>query len=508
VDKPAAMTIPSASSSDVNEPTTPLNTNQSASPLNGTPLSDPGPRFAAELASMIDSAVGMSSKKRKPSVDVVTAPKKARLAIFEEEGWEIQNHGCRYYKLLADAICVACAGVKKYSDTRTIRDNCRFINFRWIKVEEEHGTCQVFFHGKSAEWEENGVFEYNSWVPSPTASHKQIIQVSSVLQALSSHSFLHSMQRRKRYCRNSRSNWSMRNLPIFEPSQKISNIFAVRLTVSSLLNFNFSSTCADSCSVNLFFECWCCLSCGFELCGSCHAELPVLVDGPTPCVSSAHGKTSLSPVTFFSVKELQDEISALEQALSSPPPPEHHSDLQFPVSESVGHIEGADMQEMPKYRLKDFTEEMFSHKWNNSEPFVLTGVVDPMTPTELLDLERGGQRQCTISSFNGHEWQNTKSTLGEYFSSWDEPQPHRPMQIRVCFSKFFFVCRVSFRSLKDYPPNCDLHKIHPKLHRIFLRCIEQMFGVYMAPRGPLNMFSYFPKGSLLPDLGMMLSVCV
>jgi len=35
-----------------------------------------------------------------------------------------------------------------------------------------------------------------------------------------------------------------------------------------------------------------------------------------------------------------------------------------------------------------------------------------------------------------------------------------------------------------------------------------MFGVYMAPRGPLNMFSYFPKGSLLPDLGMMLSVCV
>lgn len=189
------MTIPPASSSDVNEPTLPLNTNRSASPSNGTPLSDPSPSFAAELASTIDSAAVMSSKKRKPSVDVATAPKKARLVIFEEEGWEIQNHGCRYYKLLADAICVACAGVKTYSDTRTIRDNCRFINFRWIKVEEERGTSQVFFHGKSVEREENGVFEYNSWVPSPMATHKQIIQVSSVLRALSSHSFLHSMQR-------------------------------------------------------------------------------------------------------------------------------------------------------------------------------------------------------------------------------------------------------------------------------------------------------------------------
>lgn len=173
-------------------------------------------------------------------------------------------------------------------------------------------------------------------------------------------------------------------------------------------------------------------------------ELPVSVDSPTPCISSAHGKTSLSPVTFFSVEELQDEISSLEQVLLSLPPLEHHLDIQFPISESVGHIRGADMQEMPKYQLEDFTEEMFSCKWNNSEPFVLTGVVDPMTLTELLDLEQGGQHQCTISSFDGQEWQNTKSTLREYFSLWDKAQPHRPMQIRVCFSNFFFVCRFSF----------------------------------------------------------------
>jgi hypothetical protein len=28
-----------------------------------------------------------------------------------------------------------------------------------------------------------------------------------------------------------------------------------------------------------------------------------------------------------------------------------------------------------------------------------------------------------------------------------------------------------------------------------------MFEAYIAPRGPLNMFSYFPQGSLIPDLG-------
>ena len=230
MDKPAATTIPPASSSDINEPTLPFNTNQSASPLNSSPLSDPSLRFVTELASTIDSAVVMSSKKWKPSVNVATAPKKAWLVIFEEEGWEIQNHGCRYYKLLADAICV---------DTQTIWDNCRFINFCWIKVEEECGTCQVFFHGKNVEREDNGVFEYNSWVPSPTAAHKQMIQVLSVLRALSSHSFLHSMQRWKHYCQNSRLNWSMRNLPIFEPSQQTSNIFAVRLAFSSLFLFLF-----------------------------------------------------------------------------------------------------------------------------------------------------------------------------------------------------------------------------------------------------------------------------
>jgi hypothetical protein len=28
-----------------------------------------------------------------------------------------------------------------------------------------------------------------------------------------------------------------------------------------------------------------------------------------------------------------------------------------------------------------------------------------------------------------------------------------------------------------------------------------MFEAYMGPRGPMNLFSYFPQGSILPDLG-------
>jgi hypothetical protein len=35
-----------------------------------------------------------------------------------------------------------------------------------------------------------------------------------------------------------------------------------------------------------------------------------------------------------------------------------------------------------------------------------------------------------------------------------------------------------------------------------------MFEEHMAPRGPLNLFSYFPKGSLLPDLGEFLFIFV
>ena len=34
-----------------------------------------------------------------------------------------------------------------------------------------------------------------------------------------------------------------------------------------------------------------------------------------------------------------------------------------------------------------------------------------------------------------------------------------------------------------------------------MQCMEHMFEAHMAPRGPLNLFSCFPQGSLLPDLG-------
>jgi hypothetical protein len=56
--------------------------------------------------------------------------------------------------------------------------------------------------------------------------------------------------------------------------------------------------------------------------------------------------------------------------------------------------------------------------------------------------------------------------------------------------------------VQDYPPKGDLKKVHPKLHDIFMRCIAKMFQAHISPHGPLNLFSYFPKGSLIPDLGM------
>lgn len=56
--------------------------------------------------------------------------------------------------------------------------------------------------------------------------------------------------------------------------------------------------------------------------------------------------------------------------------------------------------------------------------------------------------------------------------------------------------------MQDYPPNGDLEKVHRKLYDTFIGCIPRTLAPHVAPRGPLNLFSYFPQGSVMPDLGM------
>ena len=54
---------------------------------------------------------------------------------------------------------------------------------------------------------------------------------------------------------------------------------------------------------------------------------------------------------------------------------------------------------------------------------------------------------------------------------------------------------------QDYPLHGDLKTVHPGLYDVFMHCIMQIFEVYVSPHGPLNLFSYFLQGSLIPDLG-------
>jgi hypothetical protein len=55
--------------------------------------------------------------------------------------------------------------------------------------------------------------------------------------------------------------------------------------------------------------------------------------------------------------------------------------------------------------------------------------------------------------------------------------------------------------LQDYPPDANLQSLHPDLYKTFEKCLQRMFRAYMAPHGPLNLYSYWPRSGLPPDLG-------
>jgi hypothetical protein len=257
----------------------------------------------------------------------------------------------------------------------------------------------------------------------------------------------------------------------------------------------------DKCFHSLLFQSWFCSRCGFELCGSCYNACATLnKEPPMPCVDN-HCKTWLSPVAVFPTEVLQDQISAMETALALPPPKglDPHAYMQPIIPEADRHAESY-TQSMSKYKVGELTENLFLEKWSTREPFILTGIIDSTNPDDLLDLKKNKGKHCTTTFYDGQAWQTTGSTLGSYFKTWKEDQlSNRSLQIRVCS---IFVPFSGLTSVQDYPPKGDLKKVHPKLHDIFMRCVAKMFQAHISPHGPLNLFSYFLKGSLIPDLGM------
>ncbi|KAF8220445.1 hypothetical protein L208DRAFT_1209627, partial [Tricholoma matsutake] len=245
----------------------------------------------------------------------------------------------------------------------------------------------------------------------------------------------------------------------------------------------------DVCFMTLLFQSWFCPRCRFELCDLCYQGCSSLNTSPPTPSTSTHCKTWFMPVTIFSVEELQNTVATIKTMIASRPSQCLSQDRPPCVPELMHHKEGFEMQEMPRYRVGELTEKIFQQKWDNKEPFVLAGVVEPAPLTELLDLKQNGRKCCIVSFLEAGTLHSRTSTLARYFKSWDKIQdPGGALQIR------------------DYPPTSDLQDINPRLYEAFTTCIENMFPVHMASRGPLNLFSYFPKGSVLPDLGPKLYI--
>jgi hypothetical protein len=195
--------------------------------------------------------------------------------------------------------------------------------------------------------------------------------------------------------------------------------------------------------MTLLFQSWFCPRCGFELCGLCYDGYCSLnTSPPMPC-TGVHSKTWFLPVTIFSAEELQNTIVAMENVTSSQVSQCLNQDRPPCVPESIRHEEGLEMQQMARYQIGEMTEEIFQQKWDNKEPFVLVGVVEPTPPMELLDFTKNGRKRCTVSFLQAGICHSRTSTLAGYFKSWDKMQdPDMALQIRVCSSIFhpnFFV---------------------------------------------------------------------
>lgn len=200
-----------------------------------------------------------------------------------------------------------------------------------------------------------------------------------------------------------------------------------KLLTSAILNVLTRE--ADKCFMGLFFKVWFCKHCGQELCGSCYDLLPL-----TPThehQEDVHDQMSFIPVSFLSIGELNDalqKMAAVNVNSESPPSP-----MSPPfVSECDRSMEGSHTHKIRRYSLSELSEEEFAGLWTRCEPFILTDVVTPTTPEEILDLDPLKPHMCTTAYYDGSAWVETQSTLEEYFGNKKRaPRDSHIWQIRV-----------------------------------------------------------------------------
>jgi hypothetical protein len=96
-----------------------------------------------------------------------------------EEGYSVQDRACvEYGKPLIPSLCIACVGFSSQTFSRnTIREKCRFIGFRRMRLEQDGSSSWIFNLESGVSRAEFGTYEYYDWNPSQTAEHIAVIKV-------------------------------------------------------------------------------------------------------------------------------------------------------------------------------------------------------------------------------------------------------------------------------------------------------------------------------------------
>lgn len=170
----------------------------------------------------------------------------------------------------------------------------------------------------------------------------------------------------------------------------------------------------DVCHMGIFFQTWFCGGCGLELCGRCHQDLSddQELDPSLPCLK-IHSKTRLFPVSSFLEAELTDTIREMETLTVSSPV--MGASLAFQDTDTSM----PDTQPIRRFKSGDLTNEQLDILMSGAEPFVLTDVIKPGSPSELLDLTNDCPHPCKTTYFDGTGWCDKDCTLEKYFSRWE-----------------------------------------------------------------------------------------
>lgn len=120
----------------------------------------------------------------------------------------------------------------------------------------------------------------------------------------------------------------------------------------------------------------------------------------------------LFPVSSFSEAELKDVLQEMKLvAMSS-------CAADTGVAFKAMEADQSDSRPVRRFKAGDLTDDQLDHLLGSGEPFVLTDVLKPGSPPELLDLTTDCAHPCKTTYFDGTSWCYKESTLEEYFNTW------------------------------------------------------------------------------------------